>query len=55
MQVLTIDENGKLDISVRQGLMEAREIFLVITGANKRDMVEKLTVKMVRLVLNHRI
>ena len=27
MQVLTIDENGKLDISVRQGLMEAREIF----------------------------
>ena len=26
MQVLTIDENGKLDISVRQGLMEAREI-----------------------------
>ena len=32
MQVLTIDENGKLDISVRQGLMEAREIFLVITG-----------------------
>ena len=24
MQVLTIDENGKLDISVRQGLMEAR-------------------------------
>ena len=39
MQVLTIDENGKLDISVRQGLMEAREIFLVITGANKRDMV----------------
>ena len=37
-----IDENGKLDISVRQGLMEAREIFLVITGANKRDMVEKL-------------
>ena len=28
MQVLTIDENGKLDISVRQGLMEAREIFL---------------------------
>ena len=42
MQVLTIDENGKLDISVRQGLMEAREIFLVITGANKRDMVEKL-------------
>ena len=42
MQVLTIDENGNLDISVRQGLMEAREIFLVITGANKRDMVEKL-------------
>ena len=42
MQVLTIDENGKLDISVRQGLMEAREIFLIITGANKRDMVEKL-------------
>ena len=54
MQVLTIDENGKLDVSVRQGLMEA-EIFLVITGANKRDMVENFTVRMVRLVLNHRI
>ena len=42
LQVLSIDESGKLDVSVRQGLMEAREIFLVITGANKRDMVEKL-------------
>ena len=42
MQVLTIDENGKLDISVRQGLMEAREIFLVVTGSNKREVIEKL-------------
>ena len=28
LQVLSIDESGKLDVSVRQGLMEAREIFL---------------------------
>lgn len=27
LQVLSIDESGKLDVSVRQGLMEAREIF----------------------------
>ena len=33
---------GKLNVSIRQGLMEAREIFLVVTGANKRDVVEKL-------------
>ena len=42
LQVLSIDENGKLDVNVRQGLMEAREIFLIITGSQKRDVVEKL-------------
>lgn len=42
LQVLSIDESGKLDVSVRQGLMEAREIFLVVTGSNKRDVIEKL-------------
>ena len=42
LQVLSIDESGKLDVSVRQGLMEAREIFLVVTGSNKREVIEKL-------------
>ncbi|MQK60641.1 glucosamine-6-phosphate isomerase, partial [Escherichia coli] len=42
LQVVSIDEQGKLNVSIRQGLMEAREIFLVVTGANKRDVVEKL-------------
>ncbi|MBO1199181.1 glucosamine-6-phosphate isomerase [Staphylococcus simiae] len=42
LQVLSISEQGHLDVSVRQGLMEAREIILVITGVNKREMVEKL-------------
>ncbi|HCZ8779956.1 TPA: glucosamine-6-phosphate isomerase [Staphylococcus aureus] len=42
LQVVSIDEQGKLNVSIRQGLMEAREIFLVVIGANKRDVVEKL-------------
>ena len=42
LQVVSIDENGNLDVSVRQGLLEAREIFLVVTGSNKREVVEKL-------------
>ncbi|MCD9066551.1 glucosamine-6-phosphate isomerase [Staphylococcus pasteuri] len=42
LQVVSIDENGNLDISLRQGLLEAREIFLVVTGSNKREVVEKL-------------
>ncbi|EHJ09087.1 6-phosphogluconolactonase [Staphylococcus simiae] len=42
LQVLSISEQGNLDVSVRQGLMEAREIILVITGSNKRGLVEKL-------------
>ncbi len=40
--MFSIDEQGKLNVGIRQGLMEAREIFLVVTGANKRDVVEKL-------------
>ncbi|MBO0376681.1 6-phosphogluconolactonase [Staphylococcus warneri] len=42
LQVVSIDESGNLDVSVRQGLLEAREIFLVVTGSNKREVVEKL-------------
>lgn len=30
LQVVSIDEQGKLNVSIRQGLMEAREIFLVV-------------------------
>ncbi len=35
--------------------MEAREIFLVVTGANKRDVVEKLYQKMVKQASNQPI
>ena len=41
-QVLSIDTNGNLDISVRQGLFSAREIILVITGSEKQKLVHKL-------------
>jgi hypothetical protein len=41
-QVLSIDTNGNLDISVRQGLFSAREIILVITGSEKQELVHKL-------------
>ena len=42
LQVVSIDENGNLDVSVKQGLLEGREVFLVVTGSNKREVVEKL-------------
>ena len=42
LQVLSIDENGHLDLNIKQGLMGAREIFLVVTGSNKRELIEKL-------------
>lgn len=42
LQVLSIDENGHLDLNIKQGLMGAREIFLVVTGSNKREIIEKL-------------
>lgn len=41
-QVLSIDTNGNLDISVRHGLFSAREIILVITGSEKQELVHKL-------------
>ncbi|MCG7340337.1 glucosamine-6-phosphate isomerase [Staphylococcus sp. ACRSN] len=41
-QVLSIDTNGNLDISVKQGLFSAREVILVITGSDKQEVVHKL-------------
>ncbi|WP_368872798.1 6-phosphogluconolactonase [Staphylococcus haemolyticus] len=40
LQVTSIDESGSLN--VRQGLLKAREVVLVVTGANKREVVKKL-------------
>ena len=37
LQVASIDDQGNLNISLRQGLLNAREIILVITGHNKRS------------------
>lgn len=41
-QVLSIDTNGKLDVSVNQGLFSSREVILIITGSNKKEVVHKL-------------
>ncbi|MDN6750073.1 MAG: glucosamine-6-phosphate isomerase, partial [Staphylococcus equorum] len=41
-QVLSIDTNGKLNVSVKQGLFSAREVILIITGADKKEVVHKL-------------
>ena len=35
LQVVSIDNSGHLDVNIRQGLMKAREIILVVTGAEK--------------------
>ncbi|GEP85747.1 glucosamine-6-phosphate isomerase [Staphylococcus piscifermentans] len=42
MQVVSINTKGKLDVSVKTGLMPAREIVLVVTGAEKAELVKKL-------------
>ncbi|WP_145431422.1 6-phosphogluconolactonase [Staphylococcus haemolyticus] len=42
LQVTSIDESGSLNVNVRQGLLKAREVVLVVTGANKREVVKKL-------------
>ncbi|MCU5746791.1 glucosamine-6-phosphate isomerase [Staphylococcus sp. SQ8-PEA] len=41
-QVCSITHEGKTDVSVRNGLMKAREVFLVITGSDKKEAVQKL-------------
>jgi 6-phosphogluconolactonase/glucosamine-6-phosphate isomerase/deaminase len=41
MVVTSIDESGSLNVNVRQGLLKAREVVLVVTGANKREVVKK--------------
>ncbi|MBE7342278.1 6-phosphogluconolactonase [Staphylococcus haemolyticus] len=42
LQVTSIDESGSLNVNVGQGLLKAREVVLVVTGANKREVVKKL-------------
>ena len=41
-QVASISDEGKTDVSVRQGLQKAREVILVITGAEKKEAVKRL-------------
>ncbi|WP_214268439.1 sugar phosphate isomerase family [Staphylococcus pseudoxylosus] len=41
-QVLSIDTKGNLDVSIKQGLFSAREVILIITGSEKKEVVHKL-------------
>ncbi|PTG43096.1 glucosamine-6-phosphate isomerase [Staphylococcus cohnii] len=41
-QILSIDTHGKLNVSINHGLFSAREVILVITGSEKKDVVHKL-------------
>ena len=45
LQVTSIDESGSLNVNVRQGLLKAREVVLVVTGANKREVVKNFMKK----------
>src|SRR5699024_8884845 len=40
-QILSIDTNGKLNVSINHGLFSAREVILVITGSEKKDVVHQ--------------
>lgn len=42
VQVVSLDASGSLDVALRQGLLSAREVLLVITGTDKQDAVKKL-------------
>ena len=42
LQVVSIDNTGHLDVNIRQGLMKAREIILVVTGAKKSEVIKRL-------------
>lgn len=42
LAVGTINKKGDLDVSVKSGLMPAREVILIMTGADKADVVHKL-------------
>lgn len=41
-QILSIDTNARLNVSINHGLFSAREVILVITGSEKKDVVHKL-------------
>jgi len=41
-QILSIDTNSRLNVSINHGLFSAREVILVITGSEKKDIVHKL-------------
>lgn len=41
-QILSIDTNGRLNVSINHGLFSAREVILVVTGSEKKDVVHKL-------------
>ena len=41
-KILSIHTNGGLNVSINHGLFSAREVILVITGSEKKDVVHKL-------------
>ena len=41
-QILSIDTNSRLNVSINHGLFSAREVILVITGSEKKNIVHKL-------------
>ncbi|MBI5975914.1 6-phosphogluconolactonase [Staphylococcus canis] len=42
LQVITIDQKGYLGVGVKEGVLPAREILLVVTGHEKADLIKKL-------------
>lgn len=54
-QILSIDTNGKLNVSINHGLFSAREVILVITGSEKKMLSINYMKKMVKLHLSHLI
>lgn len=42
LQVVSIDQKGEFGVPVNNGLKPAREIFVVVTGSDKADIVKKL-------------
>ncbi|UEX90836.1 6-phosphogluconolactonase [Staphylococcus ratti] len=42
LQVVSIDKKGEFGVPVNNGLKPAREIFVVVTGSDKADIVKKL-------------
>ena len=42
LQVVSINQNGEFGVPVNNGLKPAREIFVIVTGLDKADVIKKL-------------